>query len=325
MSYLSDRSQRTKFGDHLSDTCPIDVGLPQGSVIGPWLFNLYINDLATFSDTLNTTLFCDDSTLYLSDKNINSLYHRANTELHRLNTWVIANRLTINTDKTVAMLFSTRKIKNVPLLLIKNNYTYDIIKRVQSTKFLGILYDENLSFKPHISSLTRKLSKLAGMFYTLHSFLPSRILQIIYNAHVNSALNYNTPIWCCNYRNNIEPLLKIQKRIIRNVTKSDYLAHSKPLFKKSKALNIYDINKLYMGCQFFKNPSKYITPLRANHQHFTRNENILRPIQHSLSLVHNSFLIQGPLNYNDVPPNIKLTKSITSFKKQLKKYLLSLY
>ena len=126
-SYLSGRSQRTKFGEHLSHSCPLEVGLPQGSVLAPVLFNLYINDLTNFSDRLNVGLFCDDSTLYLCNKNVESLFHIANCELHNLYLWVIANRLTINTDKTVAILFSTRKIKNTPQLFIKNTLTYDII------------------------------------------------------------------------------------------------------------------------------------------------------------------------------------------------------
>ena len=223
------------------------------------------------------------------------------------------------------MLFSTRKIVDLPLILIKNNTSYDVIKRVNYTKFLGIFYDEHLTFKHHIGVLSSKLSKLGGMIYSLQSFLPTYILKMIYNAHVNSILNYNTPIWCCNYRTNIEPIHLLQKRIIRNVTKSDFLAHSKPLFKSTKTLNIYDLNKLYMGIQFFKFPTKYINPLRRTHHQNTRNFQELRPIQHVLNLVHNSFLIQGPKNYNEIPLNIKLAQSLHSFKKGLKRHLLSEY
>ena len=223
------------------------------------------------------------------------------------------------------MLFSTRRIRNTPQLFIKNNNTYDTIKRVHSTKFLGIYYDEQLSFKSHISALSSKLSKLAGMFYTLHSYLPYRILRTMYNVHINSLLSYNTPIWCCNYEHNIKPLLLLQKRIIRNVTKSDYLAHSKPLFKKTNILTVHDINKFFMCSQYFKNPTKYIIPLRPHHGQNTRNNVVLRPIQHRLSLVHNSFVVQGPLNYNNIPSHIKSLKTLTSFKKSFKKHRIYLY
>ena len=203
--------------------------------------------------------------------------------------------------------------------------TYDVIKQVQSTKFLGIHYDEHLTFKTHINYLAGKLSKLAGMFYSLSDILPTRILKTIYNTHVNSLLSYNTPIWCCNYKTNVTPIHLLQKRIIRNVTKSDFLAHSRPLFKTTKTLTVYDLNKLYMGSQFFKFPSKYILPLQRNHNQNTRFSQTLLPLQHRLSLVRNSFLIQGPLNYNKIPNQIKQSRTLTTFKKLLKKYLLAQY
>ena len=147
----------------------------------------------------------------------------------------------------------------------------------------------------------------------------------MYNAHVTSLSNYNIPIWCCNYASNINPILLLQKRIIRNITRSDFLAHSKPLFKKCNVLNIFDINKLYMGTRFFKNPTKYAVPLEIHHQHNTRNRNQLRPARFTTTLMRNSFLIQGPTIYNEIPNEIKQSTSVSSFKWKFKKYLLSQY
>ena len=314
-SYLTGRTQSTRFGEHTSSNTPISVGLPQGSVLGPILFNIYINDLSNISEILKCILFCDDSTLYLKEKNINTLIEKANIELHKLYAWVIANRLTINTDKTVAIVFSTRKILNVPLLFIKNGTSYDVIKRVSTTKFLGVHYDEHLNFKHHISFLSGKLSKLAGMIFSIKDYLPRHILKVIYNAHVNSVLSYNTPIWCCNYKNNIKPIELLQKKIIRNITKSDYLEHTKPLFKQSKILTVVDMNRLYMGSQYKKFPVKYVNPLRRSHQQNTRHYHSLLPIQHSLRLVGNSFRVQGPKNYNSIPLNIRSCRTIYGFKR----------
>ena len=135
-------------------------------------------------------------------------------ELQKIYKWTVANKLFLNTEKTVSMIFSNQKIHYFPPLFIKNNLTYDQIKRVEVTKLLGIHYDEQLKFKHHISHLTNKLSILAGMFYKLKFILPSHILKKMYNAHVTSLLNYNIPIWCCNYASNINPILLLQKRII---------------------------------------------------------------------------------------------------------------
>ena len=113
-------------------------------------------------------------------------------------------------------------------------------------------------------------------------------------------LSYNTPIWSCTYVTNLKPLIQVQKKIIRIINRSDFLAHSQPLFKQSKILNIIDLNKLYLGKLFHKNPDKYINPLRVNHDHNTRNENDLRPPRFRSTLAQNSFLVQGPINFNNI-------------------------
>ena len=324
-SYLEGRTQKTKYGNQISQILPITTGLPQGSVLGPILFNIYINDLVHVSEALNTTCFCDDSLLFASSENLNNLVLLFNNELHKIYEWTIANKLCLNTDKTVAMAFSNQKIHFLPPIFIRNNLTYDMIKRVDVVKYLGVYYDEQLKFKRHITHLCNKLSILAGIFSKLRYVLPFSILKKIYNAHVTSLLNYNIPIWCCNYQTNINPILLLQKRIVRYVTKSDFLAHSEPLFKKCNTLKICDINKLYLGTRYFKNPDKYTAPLVVNHPHNTRHQNILRPAMCSTTLMRNSFLFHGPATFNEIPGIIKQSITIKSFKYKYKKHLLSSY
>ena len=163
------------------------------------------------------------------------------------------------------------------------------------------------------------------MFYKLKFILPSYILKKMYNAHVTSLLNYNVPIWCCNYEANINPILSLQKRIIRNVTKSDFLDHCNPLFRKCNTLKISDINKLYLGTKFFKHPERYAAPLTFHHPHNTRNQNLLRPAAFNTTLMGNSFLVQGPAIFNDIPVDIKQSVSVQSFKYKFKKHLLASY
>ena len=322
--YLSGRSQVTKIDKNTSQRANINIGLPQGSVLGPLLFNIFINDLANVSRVLKLVKFCDDSTLYLTGRRISEMIDIVNSEMLLISQWCLANRMSLNTDKTVAMIFSNRRIRTCPPIVLKNGYNYDLVKRVDNIKFLGIYYDEHMKFKKHISHLCNTLSRIAGMFYRLSSYLPTHILKKVYDAHVNSRLSYNTPIWACNYSNNIKPVLQVQKKIIRIITRSDYLAHTKPLFKKSKTLNITDLNRFYLGKLYHKNPDKYITPLRFRHHHNTRNIGDLRPPRFHTTLALNSFLVLGPNTYNDIPDDIKSLRSPISFKKKLKEYLLSL-
>ena len=324
-SYLTGRSQRTKYDSKMSDSLPIEIGLAQGSVLGPILFNLHINDLVNVSEIFRTCLFCDDSTLYTSGYNLAEMTNNANLDLLRIYEWCTANKMSLNTDKTVAMIFSNRRIRNCPPILLKQGMSYEVIKRVDTVKFLGIYYDENMKFKHHIQHLTSKISRIAGMIYRLSQILPTKILKKLYDAHVNSVLSYNTPIWCCNFPENIKPVITLQKKIIRSVTKSEFYAHSKPLFKKTNTLNVFDINKLFLGSLYFKNPTKYVAPFRRDHPHNTRNANDLRPKRYTKTLVRNSFLVKGPTNYNSIPENIKSCPSIISFKKNYKKFLLTAY
>ena len=118
-NYLHGRTQATKYGNHLSQTLPISTGLPQGSVLAPILFNIYINDLMNVSEALNSSCFYDDSLLFASSENLENLVILSNDELHKIYKWTIANKLSLNTDKTVAMVFSNQMIHSLPPILIK--------------------------------------------------------------------------------------------------------------------------------------------------------------------------------------------------------------
>ena len=136
----------------------------------------------------------------------------------------------MNTSKTFYILFSNRPISNIPPLVIKSYYTYDVIQRVNSIKFLGVFHDENMTFKTHIKHLSQRLSRIAALLYLVRDFMPDFVLMRMYNAHVSSTLNYCNLIWANTFPTHILPLLKAQKRIIRIITKSDPLAHTAPLF-----------------------------------------------------------------------------------------------
>ena len=220
------------------------------------------------------------------------------------------------------MLFSNVPY-NLPLppLMIKSSLNYDIIKRVPHIKFLGVFFDENVTFKKHINYLTQRLTRTSSLIYQLKDAMPSFVLKSIYYAHVNSVLSYCNLIWAGAHITTLKGLVTIQKRIIRNITHSNFDAHTAPLFKETKILNIDQIRKYNLATYFHKNELENLEQYRGNHAYPTRNRNNLRPLPHRTTTFRRSFLFQSIELWNNLS-NLFPDISNVSFNK-LKKLLKS--
>ena len=322
-SFLTGRSQATMVGGIRSKENKIDFGVAQGSILGPVLFLLYINDLPNISELFRYCLYADDSTLYLSGKNPAQLISSANNELHKLYYWCTANRLTLNFSKSHFLIFSNKKIKEkLPPIVIKNYFQYQVLTRVDHFKFLGVIYDERLTFKYHTSKLTNKLSFIAAMLNKAKDFLPSFILKILYYAHVNSSLHYCIPIWANTSISHLQSLILMQKRIIRIISQSHYLDHTQPLFKEHRILKLTDLSRFSNIVEYFK----YIPqPVNPAHNYHTRHRHAYIPPRRNTALAERSFTHLAPIHFHQLPQRLKSIRTLPAFKRQLKQYLFSKY
>ena len=148
-NYLRNRKQYIQFdGWQKTNYKAVKCGAPQGFVLGPLLFLLYINDLQFASDLIDPTMFADDTNLFYSNKDINFAFLKVNDELQKINEWFISNKLSLNVKKNKYSFFhKSSKKDNIPLVLPKLNINSSEIARTESIKFLGVLLDENLSWK----------------------------------------------------------------------------------------------------------------------------------------------------------------------------------
>ena len=171
-------------------------GVPQGSILGPLLFLLYINDMHRASNVVSTITFADDTNLFLSHTNIKELFNLMNIELEKFNEWFKSNKLSINADKTKFILFhKSRQSMNLSLKLPDLKINNVLIEQKEYLKFLGVIIDQNLSWKQHISVLEPKLSRAIGILYKSRPYLNEAIRKQLYFGLVHSHLNYANICW----------------------------------------------------------------------------------------------------------------------------------
>ena len=206
-NYLINRQQIVKYKLVKSDSMTIKCGVPQGSVLGPLLFLIYMNDISKCSKILSFILFADDTNLFYSHKNADVLIKTMNQELRKITSWLFVHKLSLNVKKTHFMIFKTKRKKlNQTLSIEINNQK---IHKVKCTKFLGLYIDDELSWKYHIDQITTKISKMAGIMARARHYLST---QTIYNTMVYPYLTYCSVIWSSTYPTRLKSLFTIQKK-----------------------------------------------------------------------------------------------------------------
>ena len=300
-SYVSNRQQFVSLNNTDSPLQNILTGVPQGSILGPLLFLIYVNDLP-LSVNCKSIMYADDTCLIHPIK-INSNDILANLEtqttinndLQNLYNWLSVNKLSLNVSKTKFMLFHYSQNKTVllhiPILKINNIP----ISYVNSMKFLGITFDKNLTFDIHIQQVANKLSKTNGVLSLLKQYIPQNILKTIYNSLFLPFLNYGVCVWGFGI---CDRITIIQKKALRNITNSTYLAHTKPLCKQTNCLLFNDILKLSCLKFYFKFNCNQLPGYFYANNFIKKNNNTFINLRHDHS---------RPTNLNNFQSNIPIT------------------
>ncbi|GFY13335.1 probable RNA-directed DNA polymerase from transposon X-element [Trichonephila clavipes] len=234
-SYLVNRTFQVRVNDSLTNTFNINYGVPQGSLLGPLLFNIYINDMPTHPQT-STNIYADDTVTLATYKNHNTITLALNNHLYLLQNFFDTWKIKINVDKTVAVLFTRRKTQPTPPTLYSTQLQWS-----QSTKYLGLILDKKLTWKQHLTHKRDKFRKALRALYPLigwNSELNMYNKILLYTAVLRPILTYGSPVWGYAADSNIKIIEVAQNSIIRNIVKADRYTKNSYIYKDIKTVPV---------------------------------------------------------------------------------------
>jgi hypothetical protein len=330
-SYLCNRQQCVFLNGALSKFGKVTCGVPQGSVLGPLLFILYINDIVQCSNILKFILFADDTNLFYKNKDLSQLELVVNIELSKLSEWFRANKLSLNVLKTNFMFFGGKFI-NKSGNQFKLSLDGNTIERVTVTKFLGVFLDEKLRWTPHIHHVSSKISKGLGMMGRVRNIMPNDVLLTLYYSLIYPYLTYCCIIWGAASPTSLHHLSVLQNRALRLITRSPFRAATTPIFQKLKLLKIVDIRKLQVLLFMYRSKHKLLPncclhycPINLVHPYSMRSTNYFLLSSYRTNVREQSVSIFGPKIWGSLPLVLQNSCSLQSFKFGVSNYLVSLY
>ena len=247
-SYLSNRLICAKFDEKLSKPYSIDYGIPQVSVLGPLFFLLLVIDLPNISN-FETTLFADDTNLHLSHHNVNILQSQVVTEIHKISNWMNTNNLTINYKKSCYMMIINKINKSTHFKLTIN---HNAIEKSDNEKYLGVHFDNKLTWEKHINTMSKKLSKVCGMMHKLRHYVPLSTLKLIYFSMFHSQIQYSLLNRGRAAKNYLRKLEVLQNNILRVCLFRPRNCSTTSLYSKLKVSKIKDMFQMEIAKFMFK-------------------------------------------------------------------------
>ena len=309
----------------------VKFGIPQGIILGPLLFLLYINDLPLNLSHTIPDLYADDTSIHYSSKSVMNICDKLNDDLKNLYAWCNENDMIINTNKSNAMLVGSSKRLQSMQYDFDIFYNDNLLKNVTCEKLLGVHIDHTLSWCQQTNKLCSFISSRIGLLTRLKLYIPVKGLCIFYNGYILPLFDYCCTIWGETTNSNLEKLFKLQKRVARIILDAQYDSPSNPLFKELGWLTFHNRIKYHIGvlmhkcmnnnapsylCEMFKSCSdSTVYSLRSTK---TNRLFIQRP---NTNFMKKSFQYSGTLLWNELPLSLTNIENIDLFKKKYFDYL----
>ena len=325
-SYLSNRKQYTYCNKAQSALGTIETGVPQGSVLGPILFTIFVNDLANAMNDAKPRLFADDTNIFYFSNKVDDLAKVINSELTKLDEWFKANKLLINTSKTNHCLFKPNRNK-----IINNEFTIEMgskLKEVNSLKYLGLQIDCNLNWNDHIDILTNSLVKYCSMFTKLRHLVPAECLKTLFLSLVQSKISYALEVYGVAKECHLKRLQVLQNRMLKILQFKNYRYSTNILHKCCgilKVKDLYEAKILNFMHKVHHNPEKlpnafhnYFETNESKYKYETRQRKDYKLCRTRKHWGDQMLKNKGARLWNNLPDNIKHINNLKIFSDEIK-------
>lgn len=327
--YLKDRQQYVQYNHTSSKMAFVTRGVPQGSILGPLLFILYVNDLFNLNLKGKLQMYADDAAIIYNTANDSLLYEAMESDMKTIYNWVQINELCINIKKTCYVQITPKNKSYLNRSLFLNG---QLIDKVKEYKYLGFTIDEKLTWYSHIKNLKRKICMFIGALRRVQNYISSDCLKQLYFAHVHSHLMYMCSVWSGTYKTKLAEVQITQNKALRTVFYvTDYKnnnVNTNDIYHKYKIMNIRQLS-FYDSCLLFYKMKNELTrtslqfrKVREMHNYSTRSSNNIYVEPYRTNFGAFSFITRSSSNYNSIQ-HICENPNFNKFKTNLKKYVYS--
>jgi hypothetical protein len=326
-SFLNDRKQCVVLNSNYSKFQPVRCGVPQGSILGPLLFCLFINDMPLYIENTDVSceLFADDSSLHTSADTVVCVESRLQTELNHVINWCSSNNMTLNPQKTKSMVIASRQKHQREPLTIKLSIGSTCVEQVDSHKVLGVTVDDEMRWHTHINNVCKTVSRNIYLLKKLSYYVDSDIQKLFFYAHCLSHINYASNIWCNAGDIHIKKLNSLHRRAAKIIAPFPFLTTD----DKLKCAHILSLNNQFdfnIAVLVFK-AKQGLTPNHIQSLLLPTNgrygsDHFLLP-RTRIDLYKSSFAFSGAKVWNSLPAKVRACRTLSTFKKAARKHFLS--
>ena len=324
-SYLRNRKQFVSIGKEKSSTKIVNIGVPQGSILAPLLFSLFINDLPNNIPSASIHMYADDTTISVSGKTKPEVEANLTQALNETSSWISKNKLILNSDKTKVMLLgSKQKLRSIPNQQLSTSIHGRVLECVDEFKCLGVKIDNCLDFKKHVEYISNTIKQKLGIIRRNKHYFNEQQLSKLYWGYIIPHVLYCSNVWCGRSEGNYDTLNRLHKRAAYMISNHSWETRSEVVFNELNWPLLNQIIHRASCCMMFKCVNK-LTPAIL-HERFsfvddvstrtTRNSDklLLRPPTSRTAFYQKSFIYAGSVNWNQLPEHVRFLKSLHSFK-----------